>query len=57
VAVTSEAGHRRAVTSHVAVEGELTTHWATQGGVVREEACVVYSLNKLLFMCELDIGL
>jgi hypothetical protein len=34
VSVMSKAWHRGAVTSHMAVVGELTTHGATDGGIV-----------------------
>jgi hypothetical protein len=40
----------------VAVVGELSTHGAAEGGVVREEAGVVDSLHGLLFVCELNVG-
>jgi hypothetical protein len=40
----------------VAVAGELSTHGAAEGGVVREEAGVVDSRHELLFVCELDVG-
>jgi hypothetical protein len=56
VAVVSKAGHRGAVTGHVAVADELTTHGTARDGVVREDAGVVYSPHELLLVCVLDIG-
>jgi hypothetical protein len=52
----SKAGHRGAVTGHVAVVGELTGHGAAQGGVVCEEAGVVHFPHEFLLVCELDMG-
>jgi hypothetical protein len=40
----------------VAVAGELATHGAAQGGVVGEEAGVVYSPHEFLLVSELDVG-
>jgi hypothetical protein len=40
----------------VAVDDELSTHEAAEGGVVREEAGVVDSPHELLFVCELNVG-
>jgi hypothetical protein len=56
MSVMSTAKHGGAVTSHLAVVGELTVQWATQGGVVREEAGVVHSPHEFLLVCELGIG-
>jgi hypothetical protein len=56
VAVPSHAGHSGAVTGHVAVAGELSTHWATQGGVVGKEAGVVHAPYEFLLVSELDVG-
>jgi hypothetical protein len=49
-------GHGRAVTGHVAVVGELSTHGATQGGVVGEEAGVMYAPHEFLLVSKLDVG-
>jgi hypothetical protein len=56
VAVLSQAKHGRAVTGHVAVVGVLSTHGATQGGVVSEEAGVVYAPHEFLLGSKLDVG-
>jgi hypothetical protein len=40
----------------VAVVVELSTPGAAEGGVVREEAGVVDSPHKLLFVRELNVG-
>jgi hypothetical protein len=52
----SLAIHGEAGTGHVAVAGELATHRATQGGVVGEEAGVVYAPHEFLLVGELDVG-
>jgi hypothetical protein len=56
VAVLSQARHSRAVTGHVTVARELSTHGATQGGVVGEEAGVVHATYEFLFVSKLDVG-
>jgi hypothetical protein len=38
VAVLSQPVHGGAVAGHEAVASELSTHWATHGGVVGEDA-------------------
>jgi hypothetical protein len=40
----------------VAVASELATHGATHGGIVGEEAGVVYCPQELLVVIELDVG-
>jgi hypothetical protein len=40
----------------VAVAGEFAKHGATHGGVVGEEAGVVYAPHEFLFVSELDVG-
>ena len=40
----------------MAVASELATHGATQGGVVGEEAGVVYAPHEFLLVSELDVG-
>jgi hypothetical protein len=40
----------------VAVAGELFTHWATQGGVVGEEAGVVHAPYEFGHVSKLDLG-
>jgi hypothetical protein len=40
----------------VAVANEMATHGAAQGGVVCEEAGVVYSPHEFLLEGELDVG-
>jgi hypothetical protein len=50
--VMSKTGHREAVTSHVAVAGELTANGAMKGGAVWAEAGVMYSPHELLLVCE-----
>jgi hypothetical protein len=40
----------------MAVAGELATHGAAQGGVVGEEAGVVYAPREFLLVRELDVG-
>jgi hypothetical protein len=40
----------------VTVAGELAAHGATQGGVVGEEAGVVYAPHEFLLMGELSVG-
>jgi hypothetical protein len=40
----------------MAVAGELSTHGATQGGVVDKEAGDVYAPHELLLFSELDFG-
>jgi t-SNARE complex subunit (syntaxin) len=52
----SKAGHGGAVACHVAVASELSTHGATQGGVVGEEASVVHVPHKFLLVSELNVG-
>jgi hypothetical protein len=56
VSVLSEARHRWGVTRHVAVVGELSTHGADEGRVVREEANVVNFPNELMFVSELNVA-
>jgi hypothetical protein len=56
VAVLSLAGHGRAVTGRVAVVGELSTHGATQSGVVGEEAGFVHPPYEFLLVSQLDVG-
>jgi hypothetical protein len=56
VAVLFEAEHGRAVAGHVAVASELSTHWATLGGVVGEEAGVVHAPYEFLLESKLDFG-
>jgi hypothetical protein len=41
----------------VSVARELPAHGAAEGGVVREEAGVVYSQHKFMFMCESSMGM
>jgi hypothetical protein len=38
-----EAWHRGAIARHVVFAGELSTHGATEGGVLRHEAVVLDS--------------
>jgi hypothetical protein len=40
----------------VAVASELATHGATHGGVVGEEAGVVYAPHEFLLVGEFDVG-
>jgi hypothetical protein len=40
----------------MAVAGDLATHGATHGGVVGEEAGVVYAPHEFLLVGELDVG-
>jgi hypothetical protein len=40
----------------VAVAGELATQWATQGGIVGEEADDAYTPHEFLHVNELDVG-
>jgi hypothetical protein len=40
----------------VAAVGELSTHGATHGGFVGEEAGVVYAPHEFLPVGELDVG-
>jgi hypothetical protein len=56
VAVLSYAINGEEVTGHVAVASELATHGATQGGVVGEEAGVVYAPHDFLLVSEMDVG-
>jgi hypothetical protein len=44
------------ITGHVPVVGELATHGATEGGVVGEEAGVVYAPHEFLLVSESDVG-
>jgi hypothetical protein len=39
----------------LAVAGELATHGATQGGILGEEAGVVYAPYEFLLVSELDV--
>jgi hypothetical protein len=41
---------------HVTVACELTTHGATQGGVVGEEAGVVHAPREFLLVSEFGVG-
>jgi hypothetical protein len=52
----SQARHGGAVSGHVAVASELFTHWATEGGVVGEEASGVHTPYEFLLVSELDVG-
>jgi hypothetical protein len=52
VAVLSKASHRGVFTGHAAGACDLTANGATKGGVVREEAGLVYSPHEFLLMCE-----
>jgi hypothetical protein len=54
VPVLSKVRHRGAVACHVSDAGELPSHGAAEGGIVREETGVVYSPHKLMFVCELN---
>ena len=40
----------------MAVARELATHGATQGGIVGEEAGVVYAPHEFLLVGEFDVG-
>jgi hypothetical protein len=41
----------------VSVVGELSTHGAAEGGVVREKAAgVMHPPSKFMFLCELNVG-
>jgi hypothetical protein len=40
----------------MAVAGKLTTNWATQGGVLGEEAGVVQAAYEFLLVSKLDVA-
>jgi hypothetical protein len=56
VAIMSKARHRGAATYHVSVVGELPTHGAAEGEVVRKIAGVPYPLHEFMLVGDLGIG-
>jgi hypothetical protein len=56
LAVLPDSTHRETVAGQMAVAIKSSTHWAFKGFVPREEASIMYPLEKLDFVCELGGG-